>query len=88
MKTSKQLERYFKGMANHRRLDILFLISSNEGMTLEAISKELDCNIKTASEHTRRLVGAGLLYKKYHGREVEHSLSPFGKMMVKFAKTF
>ncbi len=88
MKTSKQLERYFKGAANHRRLDILLLIAKSEGITLEKITEELDCNMKTISEHTRRLVQAGLLNKTYRGRTVAHSLSPYGKMFIKFAKIF
>ena len=88
MKTAKQLERYFKGVANHRRLDILFLIEKNEGISLERIAETLDCNMKTISEHTRRLVHAGLLNKKYRGREVAHSLSPYGKRFVNFTKKF
>lgn len=88
MKTAKQLERYFKGAANHRRLEILFLIAKNDGLTLERIADVLNCNLKTVSEHTRRLVQAGLLNKKYQGREVAHSLSPYGKRFVGFTKTF
>ncbi len=88
MKTAKQLERYFKGAANHRRLDILRLINRSDGITLEKIAETLDCNIKTISEHTRRLVHAGLLNKNYRGCEVEHSLSPYGKRFIEFIKTF
>ena len=88
VKTAKQLERYFKGVANHRRLDILHIINTNDGMILEQIAEALDCNIKTISEHTRRLVQAGLLNKKYQGREVAHSLSPYGKKFIEFTKTF
>ncbi len=47
MKTAKQLERYFKGTANHRRLEILFLVGKNSGMTLGQIAENLDKNIKT-----------------------------------------
>jgi len=88
MKKSKLLERYFKGAANHRRLDILFSIDRQNGMTLDQIARALDGNIKTISEHTRRLVQAGLLNKQYHGREVRHSLSPYGERFVRFAKKF
>ncbi len=88
MKTAKQLERYFKGVANHRRLEILLLVAENGGITLEEIAGTLKCNIKTMSEHTRRLVQAGLLNKKYQGRAVAHSLSPYGKNFVRFIKTF
>lgn len=88
MKTTKQLERYFKGAANHRRLEILLLIAETDGITLEKIAEALNCNIKTISEHTRRLAQAGLLNKKYQGRAVAHSLSPYGKNFVRFMKTF
>ena len=57
-------------------------------MTLNEITEALGCNIKTISEHTRRLVQAGLLNKKYRGREVEHSLSPYGQRFASFARKF
>jgi predicted ArsR family transcriptional regulator len=88
MKTAKQLERYFKGAANHRRLDILLLLAKRDGLTLEQIADALDCNFKTISEHTRRLVHAGLLSKQYQGRQVAHFLSPYGKQFTDFAKRF
>lgn len=89
MKKAKLLERYFKGAANHRRLEVLFLLDKHDGMILEDIAGALDCNIKTISEHTRRLVQAGLVNKKYQGRAVQHSLSsPYGQRFVRFSKTF
>ncbi len=88
LKTSKQIERHTKGIANHRRIDILFLIAGNDGISVEAIADRLQCNFKTASEHTRRLVHAGLVEKKYQGRTVCHSLSPYGKVFRAFLTTF
>lgn len=88
MKTAKQLERHFKGVANHRRIEIVQLIARQRGISLEAIAEFLDCNIKTISEHTRRLVAAGLVNKKYHGRLVLHELSPYGRSFITFIKTF
>jgi len=87
-KTSRQLERHLKGVANHRRIDILFLVAEADGITLEEIAKKLQVNFKTISEHTRRLVQAGLLDKRYRGRAVAHSLSPYGQKFLKFMKTF
>ncbi len=87
-KTAKQLERYFKGVANHWRLEILLLVGRSEGATLDEIAQQLKCNIKTISEHTKKLVGAGLLNKSYKGRSVAHVLSPYGKRFVSFARTF
>ena len=88
MKTPKQLERYFKGAANHRRIAILLAVEKNEGIVVEGIATELGANFKTISQHTRALVQAGLLNKEYRGRQVAHSLSPYGKFFLKFMKTF
>ena len=88
MKTSKQLERYFKGAANHRRIAILFVVENSDGITVAGIADELQANFKTISQHTRSLVQAGLLNKKYKGRQVTHSPSPYGKAFLKFMKTF
>ncbi|PIQ75296.1 MAG: hypothetical protein CO001_02875 [Candidatus Portnoybacteria bacterium CG_4_8_14_3_um_filter_40_10] len=87
-KTSKQLERHFKGIANHRRLDILFLIKNFDGITLEEIAERLKCNFKTISGHTKSLVNAGLLDKRYQGRAVAHSLSPYGQKLIRLIETF
>ena len=87
-KTAKQLERHFKGAASHWRIDILKLVSEKKGITVENITAQLKGNIKTISQHTRALVHAGLLNKKYQGRTVEHELSPYGKKFSDFIKTF
>ena len=82
------MERHLKGMANHYRIDILLLIAVHDGITLEDIVKELEANEKTIGEHTRRLYVAGLINKKYRGRYVEHTLSPYGKTFVRFLESF
>lgn len=87
-KTGKQLERYFKGVANHQRIEILRLIAKEEGITVDGICQKLNRNFKTISEHTRRLVQAGLINKKYRGRQVEHFLSPYGIRFLKFIDSF
>jgi len=88
MKTEKQLERYFKGAANHRRIAILLVVEKTDGIIVEEIADALETNFKTISQHTRSLVHASLLNKKYRGRQVTHSLSPYGKAFLKFMKTF
>jgi len=87
-KTAKQLERHLKGVANHRRIEILFLIAQNREITLENIARGLNCNMKTISEHTRRLVQAGLVRKAHRGRYVIHELSPYGMTIHKLLTTF
>ena len=82
------MERHLKGMANHYRVEILLYIAGNDGATLDDIVTALDANEKTLGEHTRRLFVAGLINKKYRGKFVEHTLSPYGKTFVSFLKSF
>ena len=87
-KTPKQLERHLKGVANHRRIEILMLVGEREGITVDEIATALNCNFKTISMHTLRLVQAGLLNKRYIGQAVAHELSPYGKTMLRFVQSF
>ena len=82
------MERHLKGVANHYRIEILLLISECERIALEDIVETLRANGKTIGEHTRRLYQAGLINKDYRGKNVKHTLSPYGKMCVRFLKSF
>jgi predicted transcriptional regulator len=88
LKTTKQMERHLKGMANHHRIAIILLIAECDGITLDQIITTLGANEKTIGEHTRRLHQAGLVNKKYKGKFVEHVLSPYGRMFARFLKSF
>jgi len=88
IKTAKQMERHLKGVANHYRIEILLLVAERDGITLEDIVETLGANEKTIGEHTRRLYQAGLINKKYRGKFMEHTLSPYGKTFVSFLKSF
>ncbi|MDZ4227431.1 MAG: winged helix-turn-helix domain-containing protein [Patescibacteria group bacterium] len=87
-KGPKKLERHFKGVANHRRIQIILLIAHRPGMTLDEIVGAVKGNMKTIAEHTRRLTLAGLVEKTYAGRTVEHKLTPYGRTFVEFIETF
>jgi DNA-binding MarR family transcriptional regulator len=88
MKSAKQLERYFKGVSNHRRVEILVLVSRAPGISLEKIAENTSCEIKNACQHVQKLVHAGLVNKKYCGRTVGHTISPYGVKFIKFMKSF
>ncbi|MBI5220333.1 MAG: winged helix-turn-helix transcriptional regulator [Candidatus Liptonbacteria bacterium] len=87
-KTSRQLERHLKGVANHWRIEILLLIAEREDLSLDLIAREVGGNLKTIAEHVRRLGHAGLICKEYRGRSVAHSLSPYGRIFIRFLKIF
>ncbi len=66
----------------------MFEIGQGNRSSAEEIAENLKANIKTISQHTKSLVQAGLLNKKYKGRRVVHSLSPYGLSFLKFLKSF
>lgn len=82
------MERHLKGMSNHYRIEILLTVAENPNITLDRITELIGANEKTLSEHSRRLVAAGLINKQYQGRFVEHTLSPYGKTFVSFLRSF
>jgi DNA-binding MarR family transcriptional regulator len=88
VKSPKQMERHLKGVANHRRIEILLLIAEHRGITVDMISGATKCNIKTISGHILRLENAGLVRKRNVGRAVSHELSPYGKSIHTFLITF
>ncbi|HEY4515373.1 MAG TPA: winged helix-turn-helix domain-containing protein [Candidatus Paceibacterota bacterium] len=88
LKTAKQMERHLKGIANHRRIDVILLVAKEPGITVEGIAENLDCNYNTLSIHIAKLKQAGLLDKKYKGRNVGHTLTPYGGIFVTFLKSF
>ena len=87
-KTPKQLERYFKGVANHHRIAIMKLIAENDNITLQSISETTKISFKNASAHTAKLVAAGLVNKRYMSNFVVHSLSPYGETMLECLNKF
>ncbi len=88
LKTGVQMERHFKGLANHYRIEILLLVEKDAGLSVDEITSALHANFKTISQHTRYLVHAGLLQKQHKGKAVTSTLTPYGKMFVRFVKDF
>lgn len=86
MKHPKELEKIIKGFANSWRIRILELIGTRENLTLLDIADELNINVKTASEHLRKLSIAGLVNKKYNGPTVEHTITNRGTIILKFCR--
>jgi DNA-binding transcriptional ArsR family regulator len=82
----RKLEKIVKGFSNHRRIQILQLLSQEPGLSVFGIADELNINFKTASEHIRRLAIAGLVIKKYEGNIVRHTLTNQAKFILKFLR--
>ncbi len=81
-----KLERMVKGFANHRRIEILFLLGSNPELSVDDISKKLNINFNTISDHIRKLAQSGLIMKRSDGTSVRHALTDKGKTILEFCK--
>ncbi len=82
----KKLEKFVKGFANHRRIQILELLKKNPDLSVDQITQDLRVNFTTASEHLRKLSDAGLIKKRYQGRFVLNSLTKLGNNVLTFCK--
>jgi DNA-binding transcriptional ArsR family regulator len=84
----KKIEKIVKGFANHRRIQVLELLSKNPDLSVEQVSELLEVDFFTISDHLRKLKDSGLIQKKYKGRFVIHSLTVLGKTILSFCKMF
>ena len=82
-----KLERIIKRFANHRRIQILYLLERGPELSVLEIVGKLDINFKTASEHIRRLVISGLVMKRSDRVSIRHKLTERGKSILKFLRT-
>ena len=87
MFTHRQLERIVRGFSNHRRIQILSVVHESPELSVSEIAGELRINIKTASEHIRRLAISGLILKRNQGKNVRHKLSDRGVIILTFLRT-
>ena len=87
MLRTRSLEKIVRGFSNHRRIEILALLSEKPDLSVFEVSEELNVNFKTISDHLRRLLNAGLLVKKNKGNMVCNKLSGLGVSTLKFLRT-
>ena len=80
------LESTVRGFANHRRIEIMFLLEEKPNQSVADISEYLNINFKTASVHIQRLAVAKLLEKHHDGNIVRHVVTPQGKVVLKFLR--
>ena len=87
MFTTKKLERIVKGFSNHRRIQIMDLLEKNPELSVSEIAAAVKTNMKTASEHIRRLTLSGLIMKRHQAQNVRHKLTSRGSLILKFLRT-
>jgi DNA-binding transcriptional ArsR family regulator len=84
---TRWVERVIKGVANHRRIQILELLGRSPELSVEEISEATKIGYPTASSHIAKLTIAGLVIKRNEGQAVRHKLSDRGAATLKFLMT-
>ncbi len=86
-KRYRDLERVLKGIASHRRIQIVDLLDKQAELSVMQIAEHLSLDFRTASEHLRKLTIAGLVMKRPDGSSVRHALTSRGKEILMFCRT-
>jgi len=86
-KSYYQLERIVRGVANHRRIEILELLHEKPELSVLDISEVLQVNFKTISEHVRRLAATGMILKRSDGNSVRNKITNRGLAILKLLRT-
>lgn len=86
-KRQRELEIILKGVASHRRIQIIDLLDKQTELSLFEIAEHISINFRTASEHLRKLTIAGIVMKRSDGASVRHALTNRGKGILKFCRT-
>ena len=76
------IEKIMKGAANHRRVEILFLLKKSSDLSTDGIVELLKINYQTGAMHVQRLVKSGLVEGYRQGSTLLHKLSPLGRKIM------
>lgn len=80
----RNAERVMKGVANHRRVEILALLKIYPEQSVTEITEVLKIDFRTASDHIRKMTHAGLVMKRSDGVSVRHALTKLGEQILEF----
>ena len=83
----RQLERIVRGFSNHRRIQMMHILTTTPEMDVLSLARACGVNFRTASEHTGRLARAGLVLKRSKGRNVVHAVSERGQKVLAFLQS-
>lgn len=83
----RNIERIVKGIANHRRVQILELLEKKPELSVFEISEEIKSEFKNVSVHIAKMAQAGLVMKRHEGSSVCHALTKRGKSILQFYRT-
>lgn len=83
---ANKLAEVVKGVSNHYRVRVMYLLAEENDLTLDQIASKLKANYKTIHVHIIRIHRSGLLSKRYRGVAVDHKLTDRGKQVLIFLR--
>jgi DNA-binding MarR family transcriptional regulator len=84
-KPENSQERIFKGLANHRRLQILRILQNRGPVSLDKVAEICGIEPPTACEHARKLRLAGLVFRRRLRRCIHLELTERGESALALA---
>jgi len=84
-KPENSQERIFKGLANHRRLQILRILQNRGPVSLDKVAEICGIQAPTACEHARKLRLAGLVFRRRLRRCIHLELTERGEVALHLA---
>jgi len=84
MENYHRMEGLVRGFANHRRIQILYLLEKQPELSVDDIADILRVHFKTISAHVKRLAVAGLVMKRADARSVRHKITDRAKTVLRF----
>ena len=87
MLKKRAIEQIVRSFANHRRIEVLDLLEKNPELSVGEIADKIKISLALASAHIRKLLIAGLIMKKSHGKYIRHKLSKRGHFALTFMRT-
>jgi DNA-binding transcriptional ArsR family regulator len=88
IKDPKVLERIVKGFANYRRIQILFLLKEEKGLSVMEIAEKLHIGFRSASQHLDKMYRGGIVGKTPEGPSMVHYLTIRGDTAINFLSRF
>jgi len=82
-----QLERFAKGFANHRRIQIMDMLAADPELSLGEIADAFKSDYQTIAVHVQKLALSGLVMKRHDGTHVRHALTTLGERTLKFLRS-
>ena len=79
----RELEKYFKALANQRRLAIVKYLKRKKEASVGGIAKEIQISLRATSKHLSILFSVDLVEKEQRSLQIFYSLSANQKSIVK-----